>query len=253
MLSDINANKMQWQCNKCSNSSSTSTSSSQIESVIKKQFDLLKEELLQSINNNFKLMTDRITAFEDRVKVIHDELKSEITQLQEEVAVLKSRVTENSEMAPPVDFHPSEEVFTELEDRQRRAKHLILYNVPESTKVTSDERKLDDLNMCRNLIDDNSVTINKCVRLGRNLIVNKQRPILIKAASSEIILQVLRAYKPRNGIYMSRDLTPRQRNIAQSVRKEFYERKQRGEKNIALKFRNNLPFIVNVGEETKNA
>ena len=89
----------------------------------------------------------------------------------------------------------------------------------------------------------NVALIVKTMRLGKR-VDNKIRPLLITINSLEDVSNVLRNYRTKNNIYVNRDLTVRQRNLAYTVRSEFKRRKDGGENDIKLKYTNGMPKIV---------
>ena len=69
-------------------------------------------------------------------------------------------------------------------------------------------------------------------------------------STSQLALQVVKAYQRKGNLYLNRDLTPRQQNISYLVRSEFKQRKQSGENDIVLKYENGIPKII--AKQTKN-
>ena len=133
-----------------------------------------------------------------------------------------------------------EQIFNEIEDRQRRSTNIIVSNVPESQADTPEEKNKDDLNSVMKLITDTVSTneIVKCFRIGKPM-QSKIRLLKVVFLTAEHAQTVLRNYKSsRNNVYVNRDLTQLHQNKAYSVRKEFKDRITKGETNIKLKYYN---------------
>ena len=138
-----------------------------------------------------------------------------------------------------------EDILKEIEDQQRRSHNIVIYNLPESRGDGDEARKLHDLNRCFNIISAKDVDVVSCYRIGK-MIENKPRFFFIKFKSIIPSLDVLKKCRPVNNIYVNRDLTERQRNVAYIVRQEFRRRKDT-EANIKLRYSDGMPRIVTVG------
>ncbi|KAJ3654440.1 hypothetical protein Zmor_005034 [Zophobas morio] len=194
-----------------------------------------------------RLKKSKLRYFCDKCNIVEiiGGLRAEVEKLRSEVAELKYEKTGNVLNK----LLSEEEIISEVDDRQRRATNLIVYNLPESDDKTVINSKQDDISQFAALVSSeewkNEIVPDKCFRLGKK-VENKRRPLLINFKSSTVVLSILRNYKAANNIYMNRDLTARQRNIAYLVREEFRSRKENGEGNIKLKYTNGVPKIVNI-------
>ncbi|KAJ3660332.1 hypothetical protein Zmor_004784 [Zophobas morio] len=177
-----------------------------------------------------------------------------INGLKEELANVKYELNElKNNQSKVIDDHDTskklseEDIINEIEDRNRRATNLILFNLPESNAVNSDMRKDDDKSRCQKIMipesKSESVKIMNCVRLGR-LNDDKIRPIKIIFGNSHQALEILKSYKRKENLYLNRDLTPRQQNHSFLIRSEFRNRIEHGENDISLKYRDGIPKIV---------
>lgn len=180
-------------------------------------------------------------------------LKNEVDNLMSKVAVLEEKL-ENQQTANsngPIitqgqELIAQEQLFEEFEDRRRRAKNVIISNVPESGRDTIDDRKTDDLNTVVDLIAScglGNLEIKKCYRVGKGS-PNKIRPICVVLPSEDIKVSLLSKYKTRNSIYINNDLTKMQQDKAYRIRQEFKRRLGDGEEGIKLKYYNGIPTIV---------
>ncbi|KAJ3650281.1 hypothetical protein Zmor_021979 [Zophobas morio] len=110
---------------------------------------------------------------------------------------------------------------------------------PMKKKTTDDRNKVVSLILATGI---GETEILKTVRIGK--ISNKPRLIKVTLSSSVIVREIVTKYRTRNGIYVNRDLTKMQQDVAYKTRKEFKERVNKGEKNISLKYYNGVPKIV---------
>lgn len=179
-------------------------------------------------------------------------LKDEVNNLISKVAVLEEKQGNQSVSNVSVnqgqDRIEHEQLFEEFEDRRRRAKNVIITNVPESNGDTQEDKKSEDMNAVMDLITHcglEDVDIKKCYRIGKS-IPNKNRPICVVFPTEDCKLSVLSKYRTRNNIYISTDLTKMQQDKAYRVRKDFRARVRDGEQGIRLKYHNGIPTIVHV-------
>lgn len=122
-------------------------------------------------------------------------LKKEIERLSNEVIELKRKNADNKHTEFNIgngDLAATEKIINEIEDRQKRSKNLIVYNVPElilentENAENTDNRNADDLSKCKTvqqgLIDGSK--IKQCIRLGKHN-TDKTRPIKLVFDSQE--------------------------------------------------------------------
>ncbi|KAJ3666174.1 hypothetical protein Zmor_001627 [Zophobas morio] len=177
-------------------------------------------------------------------------LQQELNQLKNELSEMKNQISKQSADNAVVNAKSDsdkqfidEEIITEMLDRQERANNLIIYNLPEPDHGLGDRRDNDLTNVGKIVgIAENSIV--KCVRLKRKNDNDTVNPLLVRLNSSDDVLKVLKSYRTRDNIYVNRDLTVRQRNMAYLIRKEFGGRKEGGEVDIKLKYINGMPKIV---------
>jgi hypothetical protein len=183
-------------------------------------------------------------------------LKDELQSLKNEIDQLKSATKTNGEnievngLIGQGAHISNEQLFDEMEDRQQRAYIIIISNLEESRCVTADERKTDDLNKVITLISSNGISnadIVQCVRLGKASNTRK-RPLKVTFTSIIHARNVVFKIRTTNGIYINKDLTRYQQNMAYNTRLEFKTRVNSGETNIKLKYFNGIPKIVQLND-----
>ena len=176
-------------------------------------------------------------------------LQQEVNELKNELSEMKKKADEEisvKETGEVGGLSKEEEIISEIIDRQSRANNLIVYNLPEpNMDVVDDSHRTDISNAAKILGTDESV-VSKCIRLGKKNDISKIRPLLVRFNTADDVLSVLKSYRTQNNIYVNRDLTVCQRNLAYNVRKEFRRRKDNGENEIKLRYFNGLPKIVKI-------
>lgn len=142
-------------------------------------------------------------------------------------------------------------MLSELHDRQRRARNVMLFNVPESDAATAEERRACDLEFFNKLLEFLGLTalISNMFRLGK-FNRDKNRPIKVILESDRDCLKILSNSKKLRGkpeyanVYLASDLTPRQLSRYKVVRAELRDRSARGESNLKIRFVRGTPKIV---------
>lgn len=191
----------------------------------------------------------------DLIEVIHT-LKEEICGLKNEIALLKTEGHNVSQTRVPEKLLSEDDILSEIEDRQRRANNILIYNMPESS-ADKEFRRRDDISKFVALVNaaaiEDEIDTDGCHRMGKN-ISDRPRPLLIRFKQYASVTKVLKKYKPKNNIFLNRDLTLRQRNASYLVRQEFRNRRTVGETNIRLVYHNGIPKIVatDVPQSQKN-
>lgn len=191
----------------------------------------------------------RINYYCDKCDIIStiNDLKKNILDLKTEMEELKNTKNVNDPESNKKLTMSEGEMIAEFEDRQARVNNLILYNLPESDKKDSSERQNDDKKRCGDILlgnlENRNIQIVSCIRLGK-FNAERNRLVRITVENQQQALNVLKAYKSKDGLYLNRDLTAYQRNISYKIRKEFKERKNNGEDDIMLKYRHGIPMIV---------
>lgn len=169
------------------------------------------------------------------------QLIKKLDELQNEVNLLKRNNLGNETMIP------SDSILTEIEDRQKRANNIMLFNLPESHDDTVNAKEI------LKLITNDDITVQKAVRVGKP---NKNgfRALKLTVNSSKEAEKVITAKKgvlKGRGVYVSADLTPQQCVNIKKLRQEVDSRKRNGE-NVILKFIKGVPRIIDDNSNSKN-
>lgn len=166
-----------------------------------------------------------------------------VSELQQQVQDLKTQQSKGIDV---------ELIIREVQERQNRSCNVIAFGIPESKSTSVEERKNHDKKEIVKAFE----TVPNCdvgdittIRLGK-FDCNKARPLKILMRSKSSAVSVLRNKNLLpTGIKVKSDLTPYQRDHLTKLRAELDERTNQGEKDLTIKYVNNLPKIVN---NTKN-
>lgn len=130
-------------------------------------------------------------------------------------------------------------------DRQRRKCNVIVRNLPEPAGKSTSECTVQDIEAFKEIANHElkaeitSSDINKVVRLGK--LSSKPRLLLVSLSNEQSKSAVLKsAFKLKastkwSNLYISADLTPRERVINHNLRTELKQRRNGGEKNLYIR------------------
>ena len=144
------------------------------------------------------------------------------------------------------------EYLDEKHEKEKRKTNIVITNLPESKKETPEERKQDDLDKVRKIVEKimpvtetQGIEFENPVRLGQFRIGSNVKPRLLKVSvsSEETKNAILRkAYKLNQGttnaderVYINHDLTPKQREAEKELRKELRTRREGGEEDLMIR------------------
>ncbi|KAK5639602.1 hypothetical protein RI129_012094 [Pyrocoelia pectoralis] len=199
-----------------------------IDKVLNKQLKTLKSELLKSINADIKKINSRIDSIEKRQNELYNELKN---------------VKETS-----TNFNKFE-LFDEMEDRRRRSRNVILYNMIESRKTALTDKISDDTTMVTTILEKYNMASEpiKVIRLGKTK-NDVPRPTKVIFKSEETAIDFLKHGRSivmnEKEVKVRSDLTPNQRDQLKYLNEELQARTQSGEKDLVIKYINGVPKIM---------
>ena len=212
-----------------------------MQSTVERRFEIIENKLnqnLDEIENRFKKFDNEITDFKNsvisRLDVVEEKLnknQSEVKNIVEDkIQTIQSTYKNSNEtneenLQRVKSLEEKINLQNENSEKERRAKNLIFYNVPESISEEAEERMADDCKKLKNIFERNKFTIDPekietIFRLGKRENGNgKARPILIKLSNLEYKKEMLKYCKYLNyiadnlkiPIYFSHDLTIKER------------------------------------------
>lgn len=189
----------------------------------------------------------RITFFCGKCNVMDTlkQLKEDIDTLKSEMQKIKDEKLQHQK--ENVNSISSEQLITETEERKRRAKNLIIYNIDESNDTHATSRLEDDKNkviraiaqICT--IDTSRIT---AYRIGK-FDANKKRPIKAILDSEENVITVLKnKNKIDSGIKFASDKTKMQQKYLHDLIAKLDAMKTQGTTNKKIKYVKGVPTIV---------
>ena len=208
------------------------------------KIDDLNRSVSSGYENIYKAITDLSTKI-DNLNSSESELQKSIAETATALSTVHSSAPNNADIAPssPASVHIVD-ALDEYMDRERRRHNLVIYGMPESSNSTSAELGTDDQSrfsgLVRSQFNIENINISKVIRIGRST-NNKPRPLLVTLlddSSRRYILQnakSLRNNSTYNNVYISPDLTPKEREINRQLHTELKRRKQAGETNLMIK------------------
>lgn len=194
-----------------------------------------------------ELITDQICDLKVDYKTEIESLHKVISSLLVRINDLESKISADSPSDNNVIL--MEDTIAEIEDRRKRAKNLMIFNVDENVEERSSSRAVDgdkheDLVRVSNVFSDVIADDNDIVhvrRIGRR-IAGKMRPICVTLRSEDIVLNILKnKHSFPSNVNISRDQTEQQRNYLRKLRKDLSEANDPG---LTIRFVNGKPTIT---------
>ncbi|KAJ3647224.1 hypothetical protein Zmor_024754 [Zophobas morio] len=201
-----------------------------IEKIIKSQLLNMKLELKQAIDDNFKVISDRLLVAENDIRLI----KSERAELKKSTVKVDNKGDLN-------------DIISELEERNLRNSNVLVFSIPESKASELVNKIHDDIPKVTSiLVPLGSFPESKKVsRIGLAK-PSAVRPLKIVFENKDIVKDILRSNKNNSNrnYHFRPDLTKRQRDFNNEVRKEFKDRVAKGETDIMSRYKNNQKYCL---------
>lgn len=224
-LNHIVNNKAAWSCLKCGDQEVAPRFREQLVGSQIITIEMIDELISKRIDNLYTQLTN---SFTKRI----DELERRITGLEAAGGVPNT---------PNYDF---ESVVNELDERNKRKKNVILFQVPESTSNETSDNVIIEEKL--RLLEVRAVP-TKISRLGNRKPNNpKPRPLRLTFSSESEAKEVLRSNaKIRDSTQQFRaDRTMKQREYFAKLKSELETRQARGERDLIIRYRDDIPFIA---------
>lgn len=199
---------------------------------------------LNSYRDSIKTQDKKIDLLSTQLTEILDDNKSlRIKVEQLETKLLDIKHTQNTES---LGATAQEKVYSELLDRQSRARNVILFNIPEPSVPGQSQ----DTSTAKDILNTIGVQTNPVSihRLGK--LSNKPRPLRVTLPNSSDVFEVLRVKRQLlnvsnlNTIRISSDQTLQQRKCFASIMTVLKSRRDSGESDLFIKYINGLPTIL---------
>lgn len=178
------------------------------------------------------------------------ELKLMLTSIDARLTKLESL------SAPPSSGTESfETIVREVKDRIQRDSNIMVFGFSENDKAVD----VVNINKLIKSIKPDTCEIqpHDIMRVGTKT-SNKSRPIRIVFPSPFLVMEILknkrnlRSSTHFKNIFIKKDETTYQRNLFTSCRESLKSRKENGEENLRIVYKNGVPEIVAVEEPAEN-
>ena len=173
-------------------------------------------------------------------KMLKD-IKDEQTDSRQEMKKLHSRV---EKIESTID-DKIQDAIEEYRERESRKCNIIIHNIPESDREQPEERRQEDMENLKDILDasvgtDHQVEFGTVTRLGKRFEGKNRltKVVLDSVKSKRMILgaaKKLRESDAWNNIYVTPDLSPKEREKNKQLRAELKKRKEDGEDSLVIR------------------
>ena len=225
-------------------------------------FTKTQQECSLSLHNEIKEIKDELKSNnaaleslileQNQTKVDLKEMKSLTDTIEQKIHVLENDICylkNNSNIDFPKEYPLScEETISELQERSKRGKNIILVGIPEiknpNSTIRRDNDKDEAMKLIKTIYEDcpNPATV---LRLGKYN-PNKDRSLKVcfeKKETAKYILKNKRKHKS-DKIRIYADQTQCQQQHMKKLQDELLSRQKNGEKDLIIKYVNDVPKIV---------
>lgn len=154
-----------------------------------------------------------------------------------------ARLDESAIGATPAIF---DNLFEELNERERRRSNLMIFNVPESQSADVKVRVESDLQAVKQIMNVLGVTveIRGVIRIGRR--GGTPRPLKLLLSTRDDVLGCLRNRNRLEGTtyQIGSDLTQKQRLHMKGLKTELKRRVDSGERDLTIRYTDGVPKII---------
>lgn len=212
-----------WKCEKCNGDNFNITMNmmiSVINKTLENRFNSLVDDLMERMDKRLDNLEQRVSKLED----LNNQHKDSINSI-------------GSDM---------EEWIAEMDERKKRSKNVILFNVRESQETDIVKKVENDTNIVKSILSQRSLEIvpSKIIRLGRVRPNNSSRPLKIILNNPEEAKLLLKSNYPECQYQFRSDRTQKQMEYFKQIKETLNRRKSEGEHNIIIKYRNDVPYIT---------
>lgn len=188
------------------------------------------------------LKTDLTANFNVQLQTLKDQFSSKIDEL-------RRQFIDNEKVNQARNF---EETISELNERQTRAKNILIFGIDEQVGNT-EERRDKDLNISEAVLNkispDEPTHIVKTFRIGKNINNSRPRPIKVVLSDQYEAKRILRLKgnllsTEFSAVTIKDDKTHKQMEFLKSVQDELKSRLNNGESNLTIKYIKSIPTIV---------
>lgn len=229
------------------------SSSSQAENIGKLSEDVtaIRNQMHDTGNTikNIILEQNSMKTTMNNLQTTSDNIEKKINLLESDMNNLKS-ITPSATLHTKLDLG-SEEIVSEINERNIRAKNIIIVGIPEPDETT-DRHTHNNTEVTKIIktIYDGCPEPLKVYRLGK-FRPGHIRPIRVTFSTGETVGALLRGRGnlKSDSIKIFSDQTPMQRKHMHDLKEELQKRTDNGETNLRIKYIKGTPKIVKSTEE----
>lgn len=171
-------------------------------------------------------------------------LMKAVDDLRQEVEALKNSAAQVP-IAPLLDTdhrvtstENDNTILIELQERQKRASNVMLFNVPEGNNDS------DEVKSVFRILSGDPPSILHVSRVGKGNVNNIRALKVTLSSPNDAHTLVKNGYKLKGKkLYINFDLTAKQRELDKKLSLELKARKDKGE-SVAIRYRNGYPQII---------
>ena len=208
-------------------------------------------KLVAKLNKSFKDMEKQMAVFEQRLEkseLENEALKEKIEKMEAQTDQVKTKVGDmEKEIVTGMETakkEVKEEMTREMKEIEEKANNLVVYGLKESEKEDAKDRKEEDDNKVKEMVEEIGVEAKGRVevkfRAGKKVEGGKPRPVIVRVEDEEMREQLLtharRLAKKDDwrNVFVSPDLTWRQREEARKEEKKLASVKQLAIPHLAI-------------------
>lgn len=235
-----------------------SANTTQTENInkISENITTIKEQI-----NNITLTTHNLKQNQNKMQLEIDNLRKANNIAEKRIETLESNIKlvqaahsdEYSSATPLI----CENIITELQERNFRAKNIIVAGIPEPKSINKTEMENSDeieiAKIVKMVVPDSAKPL-RIFRLGK-LNTDKNRPIKVCFESQDSAINILKNKNNINHnstVKIYSDQTPCQREQLKKLKDELGRRSENGEKNLSIKYIKGIPKIIALSKNSKN-
>ena len=189
------------------------------------QYVLSLTERVKQLERNETRNTSDISSLKNQLESVNISAKS--SNISNEWVQIVTQGSKNAKK-PPEQLVVTNAAINELNEREKRKKNVIIYGVPESSKEVLAEKRAEDEQNIKGILDSIGKSEIKPVysRRLRSKNASKPGPILVELADASLRNPVLLAAKNLRSndnyktVYVSPDLTEAERQLDYQLRQE---------------------------------
>ncbi|CAG9760003.1 unnamed protein product [Ceutorhynchus assimilis] len=191
--------------------------------------------------SGMKMVPTLIKAVEELRQEIDDLKKTPVMQTPPNIPVPSNT---------PVLNYNEADIFVELQERQNRANNLMIFNVPEGNNSEPDSDQVKKLISILSDTNSPQPRVLQTLRMGKPNKNNFRASRLTLESPAEVQKLIKCGHKLKDEkVFISFDLTAKERERHKLLQTEFRTRKANGE-NVVIRYQNRIPSIA-LGKNTK--